>query len=239
MNGPQDVGGRHGFGPVAPEPDEPPFHAAWERRVLGLTLCCGALGHWTLDASRHARESLPPALYYGSSYYRIWLEALERLLLEHGELTAGELATGVVHAPARAGERRLEAARVPAVLAAGAPSARPAEAPPRFAPGDAVRTVATHVPTHTRLPGYARDKPGVVDAVHGAHVLPDAGAHGLGERPETLYTVRFDGGTLWGDGGEPGLEVRLDLFESYLRPADADAGAEPVDAAPRTAGSAT
>ena len=38
MNGPQDLGGQMGFGPVAPEIDEPVFHAGWERRALGLTL---------------------------------------------------------------------------------------------------------------------------------------------------------------------------------------------------------
>ncbi|TIX54528.1 MAG: nitrile hydratase subunit beta, partial [Mesorhizobium sp.] len=27
MNGPQDLGGQMGFGPVAPETDEPYFHA--------------------------------------------------------------------------------------------------------------------------------------------------------------------------------------------------------------------
>jgi hypothetical protein len=30
MNGAQDMGGAHGFGPVEPEPDEPVFHAEWE-----------------------------------------------------------------------------------------------------------------------------------------------------------------------------------------------------------------
>ena len=68
MNGPHDLGGRMGFGPIPLEADEPIFHADWEARALGLTLTCGALGGWTLDESRHARESLPPAVYYGSSY---------------------------------------------------------------------------------------------------------------------------------------------------------------------------
>src|SRR5699024_6709070 len=49
MNGPQDLGGRHGFGPVAPEKDEPIFHAPWERRALAVTLAAGAMGHWSLD----------------------------------------------------------------------------------------------------------------------------------------------------------------------------------------------
>jgi len=37
MNGPHDLGGRMGFGPAAPERDEPYFHAAWEKRALGVT----------------------------------------------------------------------------------------------------------------------------------------------------------------------------------------------------------
>ncbi|TIM18145.1 MAG: nitrile hydratase subunit beta, partial [Mesorhizobium sp.] len=80
MNGPQDLGGQMGFGPVAPEKDEPYFHADWERRALGVTLCAGAMGAWNIDESRHARESLHPADYYASSYYEIWIKALETLL---------------------------------------------------------------------------------------------------------------------------------------------------------------
>ena len=36
MNGPQDLGGQMGFGPVAPEKDEPAFHADWEKRAADL-----------------------------------------------------------------------------------------------------------------------------------------------------------------------------------------------------------
>ncbi|MBN9034452.1 MAG: nitrile hydratase subunit beta [Rhizobiales bacterium] len=84
MNGPHDLGGQMGFGPVAPERDEPYFHAAWEKRALGVTLAAGAMGAWTLDESRHMRECLHPADYYSSSYYEIWIKALERLLARHG-----------------------------------------------------------------------------------------------------------------------------------------------------------
>ena len=38
MNGAQDMGGMHGFGPVEPEPNEPVFHAEWEKRAFALTL---------------------------------------------------------------------------------------------------------------------------------------------------------------------------------------------------------
>ena len=51
MNGAQDLGGMMGFGPVVPEPGEPVFHAAWERRVLGLTLAWGLTGQKTSGSS--------------------------------------------------------------------------------------------------------------------------------------------------------------------------------------------
>ncbi|MGH8967307.1 MAG: nitrile hydratase subunit beta, partial [Actinomycetes bacterium] len=92
MNGAADLGGMMGFGPVVPEPEGEPFHAGWEARALALTLAMGAAGRWTIDASRHARESLPPAVYLSSSYYAIWILALERLLVSSGLVTAQELA---------------------------------------------------------------------------------------------------------------------------------------------------
>ena len=95
MNGPQDLGGQMGFGPVAPEIDEPLFHAEWEKRALGVTICCGCARR--LDDRREpacARESLHPADYYASSYYEIWIKALETLLVRHGFVGDDELRAG-------------------------------------------------------------------------------------------------------------------------------------------------
>ncbi|MFD0935851.1 nitrile hydratase subunit beta, partial [Methylobacterium trifolii] len=94
MNGAQDLGGAHGFGPVVPEADEPVFHADWEKRVFAIAMAMGFTGTWSLDASRAARESLPPAEYLSASYYRIWLEALERQLAAHGLASPDEIASG-------------------------------------------------------------------------------------------------------------------------------------------------
>ncbi|MEM1232354.1 MAG: SH3-like domain-containing protein, partial [Pseudomonadota bacterium] len=85
-----------------------------------------------------------------------------------------------------------------------------------FALGDRVRTRADAVPGHTRLPSYARDQFGTVVALHDGWVFPDDNAHGRGENPQHLLTVRFRGESLWGPDAEPGVEVNLDLFESYL-----------------------
>lgn len=218
MNGPQDLGGQMGFGPVAPEADEPPFHAAWEARALGLTLAAGAPGYWNLDASRHARESLPPAVYYAASYYEIWIRALEALLVEHGLVAPAELAAGSAP-PAAPHPRRLAPQAVASVLATGTRYDRPLGAPPRFRPGDRVRARNIHPRTHTRLPRYVRGHVGVIEATHGGFVLPDTNAHFRGENPEPLYTVVFDGADLWGPDAEPGLSVSVDAWESYLEPA--------------------
>lgn len=219
MNGPHDVGGMMGFGPVNPEVDEPIFHDDWEKRVLGVTLCAGALGHWNLDESRHSRENRHPADYYQSTYYEIWQKGLERLLLRHGVVTEAELAAGQSLQPGPESPKILEAERVPAALRRGGPVDRPPTSEARFAVGDRVTTKTMHPSGHTRLPRYARGASGTVETVHGSHVYPDSNAHGHGEDPQWLYTVSFDGRDLWGPDAEAGLTVSIDAWEPYLDPA--------------------
>lgn len=224
-----DLGGRGDLacaaGPIhpggRPEPEDEHWHAPWEPRALALTLAMGATGQWNIDQSRAARETLPG--YRDLSYYQVWLAALERLLAERGLVGADELAAGRALHPPRPLARVLAAAEVPAVLSRGSPTARPAPGPARFAPGDAVRTRAEPPPHHSRVPGYARGRCGVVERLHGAHVFADRHAQGLGEQPQWLYTVVFDGRTLWGPGAAPGLRVSIDAWESTLEPAEGTA----------------
>ncbi|MGX9145351.1 nitrile hydratase subunit beta [Mesorhizobium sp. 128a] len=219
MNGPQDLGGQMGFGPVAPEKDEPYFHADWEKRALGVTLTAGAMGAWNIDESRHARESLPPAVYYSSSYYQIWIKALEVLLKRHGFVSERDLEAGKAVDAAATPKRVLKAENVPAVLARGGPCDRPVPTPARFKAGQPVRTKNFNPTGHTRLPRYARDKQGVVEAVRDGFVFPDSNAHGKGENPQWVYTVVFDGPEIWGEGADPTLSISIDAWESYLEPA--------------------
>lgn len=216
MNGVHDLGGMQSFGPIEPEADEPVFHAGWERRAFALTLAMAKPGGWTLDASRHARESLPPARYLASSYYEIWLAALERLMVERGLVTKAELAAGRSVGPAAPVPGILRADEVEAVLKRGAPAERPAAAPARFALGDRVRTLNLNPKGHTRLPRYARGQLGTVTHVHGAHVFPDTNAHGRGEHPHWLYGVAFSAQALWGPEVKAEDVVQLDLWEPYL-----------------------
>jgi nitrile hydratase len=219
MNGAQDLGGMMGFGPIEPEPNEPRFHAPWERRALGLTLAMGGTGSWSLDATRHARESLPPAEYLSSSYYEIWTKGVEKQAVQTGLLSADELKAGRSLSPPAPIERVIKAEDVAPMLARGGPASRPADRPARFRVGDKVRTRNINPTGHTRLPRYARGKTGIVELVHGTHVFPDTNAHGQGEHPQWLYTVRFAGRELWGEDADPTLVVSIDAWESYLEPA--------------------
>lgn len=216
MNGPQDLGGQMGLGPVAPEIDEPVFHAPWEKRALGLTLCAGAMGHWNIDESRHARENRHPVDYLSSSYYEIWIKGLETLLERHEVVSAAERAVGHSLGASRPPKRVLAAADVPSVLARGGPCDRPVATPPLFKAGDRVRTRNFSPEGHTRLPRYARGRSGTVEAVREGYVLPDTNAHGRGESPEWVYTVVFDGREIWGEGSDPTLTVSIDAWESYF-----------------------
>ncbi len=218
MNGAHDMGGQMGFGPVEEEPDEPVFHADWERTAFGLTIAMGAAGAWNLDMGRQARESLPPAEYLSSSYYEIWTKGLEKLLLQTGLVTAEELAAGRSLEPGEPVKRVLNPDDVLRSLHVGAPSTRPVDTPARFTIGDRVITRNINPSGHTRLPRYARARRGVIERVHGAHVFPDSNAQGRGEAPQWLYTVVFTGTELWGDEADETVTASIDAWESYLEP---------------------
>lgn len=219
MNGVHDMGGMHGLGPIAPEPGEPVFHAAWEARAMALTIAAAATGKWNLDASRHARERIPAAEYLRSTYYEKWIIGLTDLLLQAGLVTPEELATGRAAPGAPKATPQLTAERVPAMLADGAPSTRDVPVAARYRSGDAVRARNINPAGHTRLPRYARGRQGVVLAGRGVHVFPDTNAHFLGENPQHLYTVRFTARELWGPGAAARDHVHVDLWEDHLEPA--------------------
>ena len=215
MNGAQDMGGQQGFGPVAPEPDEPVFHEEWERRAMAVTVLMGATGAWNIDQSRAVRESLPPLQYLDSSYYQIWIAALEKMMIGRGIASADELASGKPLQPPVPLARTVMADQVMAVIGRGSPTARKLAGRARFAVGDAVRARVINPITHTRLPRYLRGRQGEVVRVHGAHVFPDANAQGLGEDPQWLYSVRFDAHELWGPDTTASA-VHADCWEPYL-----------------------
>jgi len=163
-----------------------------------------------------------PARYLSSSYYEIWIKALEKLLESEGFVTDDELrgrprARRAAHAEpraARGGGRRGACPRL-AERAAG-------HAAGAIRVGERVRTANEHPAGHTRVPRYTRGRIGRIEQVHGAHVFPETSAHGLGEQPQWLYTVASTAANC-GSRGRPSLTVSIDAWKarwSRLRECD-------------------
>ncbi|MSO67132.1 MAG: nitrile hydratase subunit beta [Pseudolabrys sp.] len=216
MNGAADMGGMHGFGPVVPEPNEPVFHADWEKTSFALNMVTGVAKLWNLDAFRFKRESIPPPQYLNLSYYGLWTVTLEHMMLEYGIATPEEIAAGHAIAPVKKAARTVTADDMTNMVRCGSPYNRPAPAPALFKVGDKVRAKNIHPKTHTRLPRYARGHVGEVVRIVGCHVFPDSNASNAGEDPHWLYTVRFDGRELWGEDSDPMVRVCIEAWEPYL-----------------------
>lgn len=223
MNGIHDVGGMDGFGKIVVEENEPLFHQDWEKRAFGILLGTLGQGLYNLDEMRHGWERMNPVDFMTSGYYGHWLAAVERNLVEKNILDAAEVEARTQaflkdpneQVPKRDKPELVEHMKL--VVQYGASTHREASAAPRFQVGDRVKTKNMNPSGHTRLPRYARGKYGVIDAVYGAHVFPDAHAHGEGECPEHLYSVRIEADELWGFQQKD--TVNIDLWESHLEPA--------------------
>ncbi|MSO94880.1 MAG: nitrile hydratase subunit beta [Thermoleophilia bacterium] len=225
MNGGQDMGGTHGFGPVVVEKDEAVFQADWERRIFGTQICTRLRGIDTLDEVREGLESMSPAQYLSASYYEKWILALERLLVEKQVLTEDELlarysefaANPSADLPSHPEPSFVEFAD--RVVRTGGSASREVVKPPSFRAGDIVITRNVHPCRHTRMPRYVRGRRGVIERVYDAFLLPDLNVTGV-EQPEYVYAVALEGRELWGESAEARSRVYIDLWESYLLPGE-------------------
>jgi nitrile hydratase beta subunit len=223
MDGVHDLGGRHGFGSIDPESDEPVFHADWERSVLVMFPAMAMAGAFNLDQFRSGMEQIPPAEYLSATYYEHWLHSMIHYGTEAGIFDEDELDRRTRHYLDHPEEAAPKAEKPDLVetlrhlIPNGDEYRRESDRAARFSVGDTVRVRPDVSTTHTRRAGYVRGHTGEVVASHGAYVYPDSNALGLGEDPHHLYTVKFSSKELWGN--EPGSinsVVHIDLWEPYL-----------------------
>ena len=214
MNGIHDMGGMHGYGPIIAEENEPYFHHEWERQAFPLFASLYVGGHFNLDEFRHAIERMTPAHYLETSYYEHWMHAFETLLLEKGVITIDELAGRTKPIPLAPGATVLTKDMVQPVISTGASARVGHDIAPRFQVGDHVRAKNLNPTTHTRLPRYVRNKVGRIESDHGVFITPDSMAHGLGEHPQHVYSVRFTALELWGKPLPD--KVYIDMWDDYL-----------------------
>jgi nitrile hydratase subunit beta len=104
----------------------------------------------------------------------------------------------------------------PKFLSRGLPSSKDPRVTPRFKVGQQVRARNINPTGHTRLPRYARGKVGRIDRDHGVYSFPDTDAHGLGEKRQRVYSVRFTARELWGENASPRDSVYIDMWDDYL-----------------------
>ena len=217
MNGLHDMGGMHGMGPIE-SGHEPVFPHPWQARLFALRRAMGAHGRWNIDIMRHEVEQVPAAEHLRLGYFERQCVAFLHILARAGFVTLAELTSGRPDAGTRRSVPALSVDKARRLIAQGVPTSRASGASARFAAGQTVLARTVNPSGHTRLPRYARGKIGVILRDRGVFVFPDTNAHGRGEQPQHVYTVRFEACTLWGEQASAGDAVHLDLWDSYLAP---------------------
>jgi nitrile hydratase len=217
MNGIHDMGGMQDMGPVLPDKDQRVFHAAWEGRVFALDMAVD--GDWTGAAERYQIELIPPADYLRMSYYEKWVTRLVELMVKTSLVTRAEIESGkAIERTTKAGHV-LSVAEVAALIAPGSSASENLSVTAHFKVRQRVRARNMNPEGHTRLPRYTRGKLGTVERDYGVAVFPDTRAHGLGDKPQHVYSVRFAARELWGDQASRRDSVYVDMWDDYLEPA--------------------
>jgi nitrile hydratase subunit beta len=229
------IGGLEGLGPIAFE--KRVFVEPWEKRIFGIHVAMMALSSqlplpqtpstfhtvWTWADLRKGAESLDPFDYFKYRYYEKWLGGISGYFVQQGYITEAELEARtqeVLQSPSTAARQGGDPAidqRVVTYLVEGDSPKHDSTTKPRFAVGDKVLVKNPPSIEHTRLPGYLRNRTGIVDVVYpGTYsYLTSTGPDGIGP-PMPVYTVRFDPEDLWKGNTEKHLTIYADLFEAYL-----------------------
>jgi nitrile hydratase len=224
------------------------FVEEWEKRIFGIhTVMMAESSHlanalpsypvsklgtnfqqtWTWASLRTGAEGMQPFEYFKYRYYEKWLMGISQFFIDKGYVSSKELSDLSDHYRANPGgvmpleERPLLKQQILAYLNQGDSGLRARPAPPRFKVGESVQVADPATVDHTRLPGYLRNKPGVVVEVYpGAfEYFVSTGPDGL-DGPMTVFCVAFDAADIWGkDMCEPNTTIYADLFDVYLKPA--------------------
>ncbi len=219
MDGVHDLGGKQGFGPVDVDEKEAPFHADWEGRMWAIAQCGLGRDGWTIDWWRHCRELIDPVDYLSRPYFDSWMQAYTAAYIDSNTMTLDEIVNAHSSTPTVQPPAAVNASQVLKDVQSQATSfERPLDTPQAFNVGECISTKQLTTTHHTRLPAYARGKPGIIHAYHGTHIFADTGAQGS-EHPEHIYSVVFEARDLWPEARHKKDRVFLDLWESYLEPA--------------------
>ena len=229
-----NLGGIEALGPINFE--KRVFVEPWEERIFGIHVAMMGLSNhlpiesvptkfnseWTWADLRKGAEAMHPFEYFKYRYYEKWLGGISGFFVGAGYITEQELEArskeylASPDAPLPTGGETGIDEQVIKYLRVGDSPKREIDAKPKFALGDKVLIKDLPPTDHTRLPGYLRDKPGVVTTVYDdTYTYFCKTADGLGE-PMPVYCVRFDPVDIWGEMAEGKAYVYADIFETYI-----------------------
>lgn len=223
------------------------FMAEWEKRIFGIHAVMMAESRhlvnalpqypiaqipttfkdtWTWASLRIGAEGMHPFEYFKYRYYEKWLMGISQFFIDRGYMTAEELAVltehyrANPHAPLPEQPNPSLMEQVIRYLHHGDSGLRAPVAPARFTTGETVYVADPQTADHTRLPGFLRNKKGIVTEVYPGtfEYSVSTGPDGL-SGPQHVYCVSFDASDIWGtDKSEPNTIIYADLFEAYLKP---------------------
>jgi nitrile hydratase beta subunit len=236
------LGGLENLGPVNLETRV--FVEAWEKRIFGIhTAMMAESAHladsrpkypiatlptefketWTWASLRTGAEGMHPFEYFKYRYYEKWLMGISQFFVDTGYVSSEELANKTDHyrrhpdAPLPDRENPAIAKQISDYLTKGDSGQHPLGTP-RFAKGATVKVGDPDAVEHTRLPGYLRNKRGIVDRVYPSafSYFVSTGPDGIGA-PMPVYRLAFKAEDIWGaEKSEPNTTIYADLYEAYL-----------------------
>ncbi len=229
-----NLGGLESLGPVNFE--KRVFVEAWEKRIFGIHVAMMGLSNhlpvssvptkfksgWTWADLRKGAEAMNPFEYFKFRYYEKWLGGISGFFVSNGYISHEDLEEKTTvylekpDTPLPSGGNTGIDEQVLHYLRVGDSPLRETDATPKYQVGDTVLIKDCPPAEHTRLPGYLRDKKGVVESVYpGAYTYFCSTADGLGA-PMPVYCVRFDPVELWGEKAEDKSVMYSDIFEIYI-----------------------
>nr|WP_295741885.1 nitrile hydratase subunit beta [uncultured Acidocella sp.] len=230
------LGGLEGLGPV--DFEKRVFVEDWETRIFGIHVAMMGLSNhlktleetpstfnseWTWADLRKGAESLNPFDYFKFRYYEKWLGGISGFFIANGYITEDELTreTEAIlkgsNVTASGGDSSIDD-RIQKYLVIGDSPKQDVPVTNRFQVGGKVLVNNVPAAEHTRLPGFLRDKIGVVETVYeGAYAYFCSTGDGIGPAMP-VYCVKFDPKDIWGPMAEDGFYIYADLFDAYLSP---------------------
>jgi nitrile hydratase beta subunit len=237
------LGGLENLGPVNLEKNV--FVQDWEKRIFGIhTVMMAESAHlsaslpryqvaglptsfketWTWASLRTGAEAMQPFEYFKYRYYEKWLMGISQYFIDKGYVDGAELdqltksyaARPATTLPVKPNPELKD--QILDYLNRGDSGLRALSAAPRFIVGDKVVVADPLAADHTRLPGYLRNKIGVVTEVYpGAfEYFVSTGPDGL-EGAMHVYCVCFEAAAIWGESMcEPNTKIYADLFDVYI-----------------------